>query len=253
MKKAAVFLFLMLLIMAAPAWAQVPDGVIESVKFSVVAIYADPEFRILRGSGFFIASKALVMTNYHVIDQYPRLWGRLYDGKQYEFFRVFPWPDKDMALLLPLLTDSDKAVNFPYLQFAKQNELNMGDSVASIGHSWGGRWQVIQSQITGKVSYRYNDTWSLSPNILGGFSGSPMVNDAGNVVGINTFTADSSKSFKGTNSYAISLNDIRIFMTAYEKNELPPAEKPLKLYHGGTLIENCRWQETKEGQWCRHK
>src|SRR3989344_4830744 len=178
MKRLAIFLFLALLATAVPAWAQIPKEIIEKAASAVVVIYSDDEYP--RGTGFMFNDRGDVLTNYHVCSNCPRLWVRLRDGRAFEAVRIYVWEYKDMAILrlAPDLSGDRKL--FSYIALNETSWITPGSSVATIGHSKYGNWQVIQGYVkSGGYYVKYQ------PTILYGFSGGHLINEDGDVVGLN--------------------------------------------------------------------
>lgn len=257
MKKTAAFLSLALLIVARPAWAQVSDELIEKVKPAIVALYADNDLKNLRGSGFIFDAQGNILTNYHVCEKCPRLWAKFLDGRRFELTRVFIWPDNDMAIWRPLPASLGNQSAFLYLRLNDSSYLMPGAALAAIGHTKDFQnkdnpnkdllWQLIRGEFKEKYFYlRYQ------PTILYGFSGSPLINENGYVVGLNAGSDSRYVSIIKDKfyTYAITLDDIKEFLDYfYGRKTVAKPELPVMK---DVLANKCIWRVTEEGRWCRH-
>jgi len=245
MKRLAVFPFLVLLATAVPAWAQVPDEVIEKIKPSVVVIYCDNG----TGTGYIINARGDILTNYHICSASSQRWVRLYDGRKFEATRVYVWEPKDMVILRLAPDLSGDRKPFPYLPLNDTMWIANDSAVAAIGHSKHGLWQVIKGRVKSKDHYV-----KYQPTILYGFSGSPLINERGYVVGLNigSDNRDISVEQDGFYSSAITLNDVQEFLDYfYGKKTVAKQEPPVPSID--IFADKCVWQKTEEGQWCRHE
>ncbi len=146
------------------------------------------EGNIVSGSGVIISPEGELLTNHHVIDKAREIRCQLYDGSAYPATVLGSDKDLDIALLkLTLPADC------PPLPWAKLSldEIREGDFVMAMGAPWGLARSVSIGIIScarryldshGKYSLWYQTDASISP----GNSGGPLVNTAGEVIGINT-------------------------------------------------------------------
>src|SRR3989344_9705260 len=131
MKWLAAFSFLVLLATAVPAWAQVPDEIIEKTKPSVVVVYCGSGM----GTGYIINVLGDILTNYHICSASSRLWVKLYNGMRFEARRIFIWEFKDMAILGLLPNYRESKPVFSYLPLNDTAWIANDSAVATIGHS----------------------------------------------------------------------------------------------------------------------
>jgi len=213
------FFWLLLLCVSPTLWAALPISVegqqlpslapmLERVTPAVVNIssartqtvnnplFNDPFFRHFfnipqqkiqsRGSGVVIdASKGLVVTNHHVVDEADKIVVLLRDGRKFNAQVVGTDPETDIALLkIPpqRLTD---------LPVADSDSLRVGDFVVAIGNPFG-LGQTVTSGIvsalgrTGLGIEGYEDFIQTDASINPGNSGGALVDLRGQLVGINT-------------------------------------------------------------------
>lgn len=140
------------------------------------------------GSGVIIDSKkAIVLTNAHVIQGAAQINVTLLDGRTFTASLIGSDPDFDLAVL-----KLDKASNLPALPMGQSDDLMPGETVIAIGNPLGFSHTVT----TGVVSAldrsiktdrsTITDLIQIDAAINPGNSGGPLINLAGELVGINT-------------------------------------------------------------------
>ncbi|KKS44396.1 hypothetical protein A2567_00755 [Candidatus Azambacteria bacterium RIFOXYD1_FULL_42_11] len=259
--KKSVILAVVFLMVSTTTFAEFPNEITERVKSSIVAIY---DGDILKGSGFFIDSSGTILTNYHVISDNQYLWSLSFNGKRIKLTRLWEWKNGDLALLKPSNENDKKITHFSFLEFEKEANSYIGQEVAAVGHG-GGFWQVIKGTIKGwrynltirSASSEYNfNAIIYSPTILTYFSGSPLIDKNGYVIGINSASdkLDKSVDFDGFFSYAIPAYDIKLFIDDFDRMSplVFPAyhDKPEDVEKNSK--NGCAWEYTPEGKWCKN-
>lgn len=159
-----------------------PSLTLDQIKShdAVAVVYGIDQFgrRVLRGTGFMLNSKGLMVTASHVLDKYAE-FEIVVRGKTYKIpsgSTVFQDAEKDIAGVF--LHDSDP---FPYFFIGSLPD--KGDTVYALGNP-PGEFRVFSE---GKVSSSYtnNGTHILTTvPAEGGFSGGPLLNEKGEVVGV---------------------------------------------------------------------
>ena len=140
------------------------------------------------GSGVIIdGRKNLVLTNAHVIEGASTIRIRLLDGRQYDGDLVGSDPDFDLAVLH--LKD---ARDLPQVAMGDSSDMMIGETVIAIGNPFG----FGNTVTTGVVSAMgrtvetkqgtFTDFIQTDAAINPGNSGGPLMNLAGELVGINT-------------------------------------------------------------------
>jgi len=221
MRKCAIWgIFCLVIFYPLLIFAVFPDKVIEDAKSAVVALYADEDLNYLRGSGFFIDSSGAVITAKHVVRNYPKLWALLYDGRKLELTPARFQENDDLALILPKISGSETSI-FPFLKLGDINNLTIGKPVMAVGNSVNSLWQVLYGNIENlyiKIITENDMIFTViefNITIPKGFSGSPLVDENGEVLGINIANAKASSNHNL--SYAISLVEIKLFTKEFYK------------------------------------
>lgn len=138
-----------------------------------------------QGSGFFIDRDGHVVTNNHVVEGADLVRVRLADGEELEAEVIGTDPLTDLAVL-----KVDPPRNQPFVEFADDVNLRVGDWVLAVGNPFGLGGTVtsgIVSAIGGQNrENQYLDFVQIDAPINRGNSGGPTFDLKGRVVGVNT-------------------------------------------------------------------
>jgi serine protease Do len=175
----------------APAEGQEPQG---------------PEERRSQGSGFIIREDGYLVTNAHVVEGGERILIRLTDGRRFEAKLVGLDDRVDLALL------KIEAKGLPVVPLGDSNRTRVGEFVLALGHPFG----LEQSVSFGIVSRKGAPLQVAAPGfefiqtdaaVNPGNSGGPLVNMAGEVVGVNSMAA-----VNGSIGFAIPVNLVKALL-----------------------------------------
>ena len=159
------------------------------------------------GSGFVIAPEGLIVTNAHVVEAADWIQVRLSDGRRFGGKVVGRDNRVDLALV-----KIDGVENLPTLRFADSNRVRVGEFVLALGHPFG----LEQTVSFGIVSRKGTPLSVAAPGfdfiqtdaaINPGNSGGPLVNMAGEVVGVNSMAARN-----GSIGFAIPANLVKVLV-----------------------------------------
>ena len=156
------------------------------------------------GSGFVVSDDGLIVTNAHVVDQYPSVSVRLVNG-QLHSGRVL---GRDETLDLAVIKVDSRQAWQP-MTLGEAADIDVGDEVIALGFPLGDELGRDYTVTTGIVSSlrtygsveRIQTDAALNP----GNSGGPLVDRDGRVIGVNTSTAT---DYEGI-SFAISIASVR--------------------------------------------
>jgi serine protease Do len=179
-----------------------PDGMPEGFEFNM------PEGRMPGragvGSGVIVSDDGLVITNNHVVEGADEVIVELSDGREYRAAEIKTDPESDLAVVK--LAD---AHGLPVAKLGDSDQLSIGDWVIAIGNPFELETTVSAGIISGKGrelgSIRRAQFLQTDAAINPGNSGGPLVNLAGEVVGINTAIASNSGGYQGI-GFAIPVN-----------------------------------------------
>ena len=139
------------------------------------------------GSGFAVGENCII-TNAHVLDNPNDIALTTYAGEKHTAYFVGYDQDKDIAVL------GDKDAKFTPLTIADYKTLNTGDDVYAIGAPKSMAYTLTKGVISAKEreigKYKYIQTDAA---INEGNSGGPLLNDEGNVIGVNTLKMSDSE------------------------------------------------------------
>ena len=138
-------------------------------------------------SGFVINDKGYIVTNYHCVHRTNRLKLAFYDKDDWNIYEVKIIGTDPLADVAVIHIPGRKKP-LPYLKWSEE-EPWAGMDVFAVGHPFGMAWTVARGIVSSEkrtvrspyVRYIQTDT-----SINTGNSGGPLVNTAGNVVGINS-------------------------------------------------------------------
>jgi serine protease Do len=142
----------------------------------------------LTGSGFFVTNTGILATNAHVARGSSSFLAVLPGGLQLQAKVVYIDADLDIALAKVEAPTSDFV--FPYLQLVEATSVKQGESVLAIGNPGDAMLFSVTKGIVsavGKFASAGPGTWiQTDAPINPGNSGGPLVNQRGEVIGLNT-------------------------------------------------------------------
>src|ERR1051325_2732866 len=169
------------------------------------------------GSGVIVSPEGYILTNNHVVDGASEVTVGLGDKREFRARVVGTDPKSDIGVLK---TD---ASNLQYITIADSSKVQVGDQVLAIGNPFG----VGQTVTMGIVSAMergglgiedYEDFIQTDAPINPGNSGGALVNDRGELIGINTaILAHGSEGNQGI-GFAVPANLARQVMSELVKN-----------------------------------
>jgi serine protease Do len=154
-------------------------SVIESFEGAIIQIATQTG----TGTGFYVKQYDLIVTNDHVVDKNAEvsIAGKNFDK---QLARVWYTDRKhDLALVAP-----PAGVEMPEVQLGKYDGIKQGDEVVALGHPFDLIYTATQGviskvdRIRGGLKYIQVDA-AINP----GNSGGPLVNESGEVLGVNSF------------------------------------------------------------------
>jgi S1-C subfamily serine protease len=164
------------------------------------------------GSGFFITSDGLIVTNRHVVDDVTADYSVLTnDGKEHKATVLARDPINDIAVI------KIEGSGYPTLDLGNSDSLKIGQTVIAIGNSLGeftntvsrGIVSGLKRNLTASGGFggteRLNNIIQTDAAINPGNSGGPLLNINGEVIGVNVAIAQGAQSV----GFALPSNQIK--------------------------------------------
>lgn len=141
------------------------------------------------GSGFVINSDGTILTNYHVVENAVKVTVSFEHGKAVEAKVIGKDPSNDLAVLrIPT-----EGLTLHPLVLGDSSKAQVGDPVLAIGNPFAlertlttGVVSALQRKITAPNGFEIDNVLQTDAPINPGNSGGPLLNSAGEVIGINS-------------------------------------------------------------------
>lgn len=191
----------------------VPSTVnVSNIKLARSSFYGEVEVPQGAGSGFVWDDQGHIITNYHVVQGGNSFVVTFYnDPKQYKAKLVGTAPEKDVAVLK---LDEKPAKLFPII-FGSSKDLLVGQYSFAIGSPFGldytlttGVISALGRKIDGIGGVKINDMIQTDAAINMGNSGGPLLDSAGQLIGMNTVIFSTSGSSAGL-GFAVPADTIK--------------------------------------------
>ncbi|HXV95032.1 MAG TPA: trypsin-like peptidase domain-containing protein [Gaiellaceae bacterium] len=142
-----------------------------------------------QGSGFVFDAQGNIVTNQHVVEGAETVSVRFWDGSTYDATVVGSDPSTDLAVVK---VDAPADMIAP-LALGDSTELSVGESVVALGSPFGlegtltsGVVSALNREMTSPNNFTISNSIQTDAAINHGNSGGPLLNAAGEVVGVNT-------------------------------------------------------------------
>lgn len=207
------------------------NEIIDTYKGAVIQIATQQA----TGTGFYLPRFDLIVTNHHVVKDNGEVTIK---GKNFEkqFSQVLFTDSKyDLAFLAP-----PPGVQFPAIELGDYHVLRDGDEVLAMGHPYGLNYTSTQGVIS-RVDRVQNGLKyiQIDAAINPGNSGGPLVNQQGEVIGVNTFIIRGGDNL----GFAVPSEQLQLALESYT---------PLR----GQLVVRCQAcstmvsESTIDGEYC---
>lgn len=182
-------------IFCAHAQSNIAQRVLPKLKQSVLTVYAENEdgYNFSRGSGFFISSSGIGVTNYHVLDGAYSGYVKDSKGQTYRIKGIVDYsPAMDLVKFSVEKSQNQKITPL----IVSQNSPRQGEEIISYSTPLGVFENTVSTGIVSSIRNMqgYGSVIQITAPISHGSSGSPIVNAQGMVIGIATFGYESGQS-----------------------------------------------------------
>ncbi len=179
------------------------------------------------GTGFLIESNGTIVTNDHVVDTATHVdiqFGQ--SGQTLDGDVIGTDPSSDLAVVSISPDQIPKGVK--PLKFADSRAVKVGDTAIAIGNPLGldrtateGIVSALGRSITSPNGYQIDQVIQTDAAINPGNSGGPLLDDGGNVIGINSQIATAGAGASGNIGigFAVPSNTIRAIVPKLERGE----------------------------------
>ncbi len=187
-------------------------SVYEKINPAIVSIEANVSDGFSAGTGCIVREDGLILTGSHVVEGSTDIDITTSNGETYkgEIISIMG-KNNDLALLKIKARGKLKTI-----EFGDSEKVKVGQKVLAIGNPFGFSGTLTQG-IVSRIDYSKNKI-QTDAAINPGCSGGPLVNSAGEVIGISQsiFNPDNNISNIGI-GFAIPINDAKKFIAAVDK------------------------------------
>ncbi len=234
--KNLLFIFVFSAFFAGNTLAQdfLPE-LVKRIKPSAVAIetFDSKDNALSKGSGFFIAADRII-TNRHVIERAARVEIHLLDGKKFQVKGVLAIDGEGDLALLQVDVPRALAVPLPVVKAVPQE----GESIVVVGNPYGLEGSVSNGIVSAvREISGYGKIIQITASISPGSSGSPVVNMAGQVIGIATLQAAEGQNLNfavpAERISLLKISDLQTFSTLNSETQKNKRSAAERLYSQG--------------------
>jgi len=202
-----------------------PTQIFENNADAVFTIYTsfDNDYFQSMGSGFFLCSTGIAVTNHHVITGWPYAIIRTHSGREFDISGYYSYYISDDLAIIQV-----DGRRFPYLTMADSRSVRVGDSIYTIGSPLGYHNTFSAGMVSGLDImsefgiYRIHGMIQFTAPISGGSSGGALLNDAGHVIGITTAAYDA--VFAQALNFAVPIARVDLASAEGRYSQLPIGE-----------------------------
>lgn len=173
------------------------------------------------GSGFLVSADGYIVTNRHVVaDENAEYTVFANDGKKYDAKVIARDPALDLAII------KINGSGFEHLKFGDSDKVQVGQSVIAIGNALAEFRNTVSVGVVSGLSRSITASDRMGGNVESldqliqtdaginhGNSGGPLINLAGEVIGVNVAMADGAENI----GFALSSNSVKSIVESVQK------------------------------------
>jgi len=176
-----------------------------------IEVYDESYEPLGSGSGFFISSDGVAVTNYHVIEDSCSAIITMVNGDKFNVNSIIAYDENlDIAILRinKISTEGKNISYFPSVTIADSNDIKAGQTIYALGSPVGLQNTISNGIISNTERIMGDETFiQITAPISHGSSGGALVNEYGEVLGITSAGIDEAQNI----GFAIPINTIKIF------------------------------------------
>ncbi|MBI4038135.1 trypsin-like peptidase domain-containing protein [Candidatus Daviesbacteria bacterium] len=171
------------------------------------------------GTGFVVSGKGIIVTNKHVVSESGTKYTVITkDNQKYEVRRIYRDPLLDLAVI------QIDAPNLKPLELGDSSKLKVGQTVIAIGNALGRFTNTVTTGVVSGLGRRvvagdpFGSSFESLDNLIQtdaainpGNSGGPLLNSAGQVIGVNVATTEGAQNI----GFAIPINSVKAIVDEF--------------------------------------
>ncbi len=172
------------------------------------------------GTGFVVSVKGIIVTNKHVVSDVTATYNIITkNGKKYSTKKIYRDPILDLAIV-----SIEEDTNLVALDLGNSSDLKVGQTVIAIGNALGKFTNTVTTGIVSGlgrqvdagdpfsgVSESLDNLIQTDAAINPGNSGGPLLNSAGQVIGVNVATTEGAQNI----GFAIPINSVKKIVSEF--------------------------------------
>ncbi len=204
-----------------------PTQLLAENDSAVALIVSADDKSVGLGSGFFVSSEGLLVTNLHVVQGAKQVFVRLKDKQVLEVSTVVGFdPDNDLAILRV------QSGVFNAVRMGDSAKVQVGEPVIVISNPEGLERSITNGLVSGVRTLRTRTVFQISAPISPGSSGGPVFNEKGEVIGVVVFYLEGGQNL----NFAIPINSVKTLLQ--NRREISLSNLPRREEEPGNVASN---------------
>jgi serine protease Do len=194
------------------AVVKTPSQILDENRISIAVIVAAGNTSLKLGTGFFVRSTGLLLTNFHVIEGTELVGVKMPGGSAVLWARRATGFDLDNDLVV-LRVETDVASP---VSLGDSDQVRIGEPIVVVGNPEGLEQTVSNGLVSGTREVDGRRLFQISAPISEGSSGSPVFNDRGDVIGVVVSSLESGQNL----NFAVPINYAKPLLTSVTEESI---------------------------------